>query len=373
MSITKAALQNVGGFDPMFVAAGDDVDLSWRLVELPEEKRAPIVSAPGAVVIHARRTTLRDYLRQQRGYGAGEGLLYKKYPLRTPQHSGLYGGAGTWLSALLGGPRVYHGAFGRGLFQSMYAGADLPWLAELPLTAEWIMSSYVLLILGRVSPLAGILGCVGIAGWIATAILTAAFADTDGRRISPPARAKLAMLCLIGPLMRSGARARTRFTLTPSGHSVPTAQFSFRGRIIIGADEGRAAEKIDPATLLAEMRAALVKYGLAVAATDGFKSWDLNIVLPAPLRVPINALRMSDGSIALVWRTSSDPMRTIFAVAAFVIAAMLLGWLTIVAVAIFAMTLASGLRRVPSLIGAAARSIAEARGLKVTVHAGETL
>jgi hypothetical protein len=82
---------------------------------------------------------------------------------------------------------------------------------------------------------------------------------------------------------------------------------------------------------------------------------------------------MSDGSIALVWRTSSDPMRTIFAVAAFVIAAMLLGWLTIVAVAIFAMTLASGLRRVPSLIGAAARSIAEARGLKVTVHAGETL
>ncbi|HLI80555.1 MAG TPA: glycosyltransferase, partial [Candidatus Binataceae bacterium] len=46
MAITKAALQNVDGFDPMFVAAGDDVDLSWRLAELPEEKRAPIVSAP---------------------------------------------------------------------------------------------------------------------------------------------------------------------------------------------------------------------------------------------------------------------------------------------------------------------------------------
>lgn len=130
---------------------------------------------------------------------------------------------------------------------------------------------------------------------------------------------------------------------------------------------------IDPATLLGEMRAALVKYGLAVAATDGFKSWDLNIMLPAPLRVPINALRVSDGSLALVWRTSLDPMRTILAVAAFVIAAMLLGWLTIVAMAIFAVTLASGLRRVPSLIGAAARSIAEARGLKITLRAGETL
>ena len=374
MAITKAALQNVGGFDPMFVAAGDDVDLSWRLAELPEEKRAPIVSAPGAVVIHERRASVRDYLRQQRGYGSGEGLLYKKYPLRSPQHSGLYGGAGTWLSALLGGPRVYHGAFGRGLFQSMYAGADLPWLAELPQTAEWIMSSYVLLILGRVSPIAGILGCIGLAAWIATAILTAAFADPDGRRISPSARAKLAMLCLIGPLLRSGARARTRFTFTPSGHSVPSALFRFRGRIVISADERRAADKIDPAALLAEMRAALVKYGLAVAATDGFKAWDLNVVLPPAIRVPINALRMNDGTIALVWRTSVEPIGTIVIAVAFAIALIAVGWaITIVAVIVFAAVRMFRLRRVPSMIVAAARSIAEARGLKVTGGARETL
>ena len=31
MAITKAALIKAGGFDPMFTAAGDDVDLSWRL------------------------------------------------------------------------------------------------------------------------------------------------------------------------------------------------------------------------------------------------------------------------------------------------------------------------------------------------------
>src|SRR5580704_11269163 len=169
MAIAKTALQNAGGFDPSFVAAGDDVDLSWRLAELPEEKRAPIVSAPGAVVIHQRRATLSDYLRQQRGYGAGEGLLYKKYPLRTAQHAGLYGGAGTWLSALLGGPRVYHGAFGRGLFQSLYAGADLPWLAELPQTFEWVAASLLLAMLGAVSRLLSALGCLGIIISIATA------------------------------------------------------------------------------------------------------------------------------------------------------------------------------------------------------------
>ena len=370
MAITKAALQNVGGFDPMFVTAGDDVDLSWRLAALPEEKRAPVVNAPGAVVIHDRRASLREYLRQQRGYGKGEALLYKKYPLSTSAHAGMYGGAASWLSALLGGPRVYHGAFGRGLFQSMYAGADLPWLAELPQTGVWIVSSCILLILGRVSALACVLGSVGIAGWIAAAILTAAFADTDVRRISRLARAKLAMLCLIGPPLRSWGRARTRFTLSPSGHSVPDAVFSSRGRIVISADAGRATEKIDPAMLLAEMHGALVKYGLAVATTDGFKSWDLSIILPGPIRVPINSLRMPDGSIALVWRTSADPIQTFAYAALVVVAWILLGWLVAVMLIIVGV---SSLRRVPSLITAAARSIAESRGLKVTVGARQTL
>jgi len=66
-------------------------------------------------------------------------------------------------------------------------------------------------------------------------------------------------------------------------------------------------------------------------------------------------------------------MRTIFAVAVFVIVAMLPGWLTIVAVAIFVAAIASGLRRVPSLIATAARSIADSRGLKITIGARETL
>ena len=54
MAITKAALQKVGGFDPMFTAAGDDVDLSWRLAASNET----LAYAPGAVVIHERRATL---------------------------------------------------------------------------------------------------------------------------------------------------------------------------------------------------------------------------------------------------------------------------------------------------------------------------
>ena len=240
----------------------------------------------GAVVIHERRATLRDYLRQQRGYGVGEGLLYKKYPLRTPQRVGLYGGAGSWLSALLGGPRVYHGAFGRGLFQSVYAGADVPWLAELPQTFEWVAASVILALAGGLSPLLGTLGCLGIIISIATAILSAVFADADGREIPAGNRVTLAMLYLVGPLARSFERERVRFSLAREAEDVPTVPFSSRGRIIFSADGDSVIDKMDSAVLLAEMRAALVKYGLAVAATDGFKAWDLNIVLAPAIRVP---------------------------------------------------------------------------------------
>jgi glycosyltransferase involved in cell wall biosynthesis len=379
MAITKVALREVGGFDTSFIAAGDDVDLSWRLADLPAETKAPLVDAPGAVVIHARRVTLRDYLRQQRSYGAGEGLLYKKYPLRTLERVGLYGGAGSWLSALLGGPRVYHGAFGRGLFQSVYAAGDVPWLAELPQTFAWVALSVILAMVGGLSPLLGTLGCFGIVIWIATAILSAAFADADGREISLSTRITLAMLYLLGPPVRSFERERVRFALARAAHEVPTVPFSSRGRIIFSADEGSVADKIDSATLLAEMRAALVKDGLAVAATDGFKAWDLSIVLPPAIRVPLNALRMSDGTIALAWRVKTEPTSTIIAAVLIFIALIACGLSAIGSIGGTALVIAIAiapaivrLQRVPSLLAAAAESIAKARGLKVVIRAGET-
>jgi glycosyltransferase involved in cell wall biosynthesis len=378
MAVTKSALHEVGGFDTSFIAAGDDVDLSWRLADLPAEKRAPLINAPGAVVTHERRATLRDYLRQQRGYGGGEGLLYKKYPLRTLGGAGLYGGTGSWLSALLGGPRVYHGAFGRGLFQTLYASADVPWLAELPQTIEWIAISLILVIAGELSPLLGTLGWLGIALWIATAILSAAFADADGRRISLSTRITLAILYMTGPLVRSFERERVRFTLAREAHDLPTVPFSSRGRNIFSADGGAVADKIDSAALLAELRAALVKYGLAVAATDGFKAWDLNLVLPPAIRVPLNALRMSDGTIALAWRTKTEPTGTIVAAALIFVALIACGASPIASLGGTAVLLAIAiapaivrLRRVPSMLAAAAESIAKAKGLKIAVHAGE--
>ena len=72
MAFRREALEATAGFDPVFRAAGDDVDLCWRL----QNKGYKIGFCPAAVVWHFRRNTVRDYLKQQRGYGKAETLLF---------------------------------------------------------------------------------------------------------------------------------------------------------------------------------------------------------------------------------------------------------------------------------------------------------
>ncbi len=78
MAFRREALEATAGFDPVFRAAGDDVDLCWRL----QNKGYKIGFSPAAVVWHFRRNTVRDYLKQQRGYGKAEALLFFKHPYR---------------------------------------------------------------------------------------------------------------------------------------------------------------------------------------------------------------------------------------------------------------------------------------------------
>lgn len=63
MSFRKEALQDIGGFDPIFRAAGDDVDVCWRLLA----KGYQIGFNPSAVVWQHRRPSVKAYWRQQVG------------------------------------------------------------------------------------------------------------------------------------------------------------------------------------------------------------------------------------------------------------------------------------------------------------------
>src|SRR5437667_249445 len=76
MAFRREALEAIGGFDPHFRIAGDDVDLCWRL----QERGGVIGYAPAALVWHHRRKSIRKYWKQQLGYGRAEALLERKWP-----------------------------------------------------------------------------------------------------------------------------------------------------------------------------------------------------------------------------------------------------------------------------------------------------
>ena len=126
LAIRKDALERIGGFQPEFVAAGDDVDVCWRLRE-----QGVLCFVPGAMVWHHRRFTVRAYLCQQRGYGHAEALLMKAHPERF----GPLGGA-RWRGGIYGDRlpadhpvegSIFHGPFGLGAFQVIYASSSFRW------------------------------------------------------------------------------------------------------------------------------------------------------------------------------------------------------------------------------------------------------
>ena len=147
MAFRKSALMAIGGFDPRFRTAGDDVDVCWRILD----QGWKIGFNPAAIVWHHRRNSLRAYWRQQKGYGRAEALLEAKWPEK-------YNSVGhlTWAGRLYGNGltrtlgfrrgRIYQGSWGGALFQSIYEPASNG-LASLPLMPEWYLLIAVLALL----------------------------------------------------------------------------------------------------------------------------------------------------------------------------------------------------------------------------------
>ena len=71
MTFYQWALAEIGGFDPIFHRAGDDVDICWRL----QQRGYKIGFSPAGFVWHCRRSTVAAYLGQQNGYGEAEAML----------------------------------------------------------------------------------------------------------------------------------------------------------------------------------------------------------------------------------------------------------------------------------------------------------
>ena len=371
MIVDKAAAQAAGGFDPMFTAAGDDVDFSWRL----NERKLTIASAPAAVVIHRRRPTLAAYVEQQRGYGRGEGLLFRKYPLKAGSADAMYGGV-SWLGGLFGGARIYYGAFGRGLFQSVYPDADTSPLLQLPLTMPWVAIAIVMIVAGLASAPMAWLGWAAIALTLASAIRIAALrTPSDGARTTVAARAMLAVAALAGGLARSAARERIKWSSAPPPGPADdeAATVRARGRVLVTLAEPLGLGGIEP--LLDAMRAALVRHGLAAAAGDRYETYDLVIVIPPAMRVHLNGLELEDGRVALSWRAVPAGRRIAVVAAAIVVVMLATGFSgtgAIAAAAIAGVCAAAlavlHLSRLPAALKAAAADAVAALGARAHVE-----
>ncbi len=223
MAFRRAALQEIGGFDPRFRAAGDDVDVCWRL----RERGWTLGFSPAAVVWHHRRNSVRAYWKQQVGYGKAEALLERKWP---EQYNPL--GHLAWAGRLYGkglsqalawrSGRIYQGTWGAAPFQSLYQ-RPMGVLSSLPLMPEWYLAIVALTALGALAFLwpyfllaLPLLALVAGAP-LAQASLSAARASFQSAPPSRFARLKLrcltAFLHLLQPLARLSGRIRHGLTL----------------------------------------------------------------------------------------------------------------------------------------------------------------
>jgi GT2 family glycosyltransferase len=204
MAFDRQVLLSLGGFDPQFRQAGDDVDICWRLLDAGYQ----IGYAPGAIVWHHRRSTVSAYLRQQKGYGRSEAVVYFKHPQRfnavsRPCWQGVIYGEGAVGLPLIP-PAIYQGRFGSALFQSIYRGNQYSRLG-MTVCLEWHLLAAALLLL---TPLFAPLVFVSLALWSVTLAVTgySAWQAPLPRQMSSWSRWLVWLLHILQPIVRGGHR-----------------------------------------------------------------------------------------------------------------------------------------------------------------------
>ncbi|MCX7722891.1 MAG: glycosyltransferase [Verrucomicrobiae bacterium] len=210
MAFYKHALLAVGGFDPVFRQAGDDVDLCWRL----RQAGFKIGFSPAAVVWHHRRATIGEYLRQQYGYGRAEAILMEKHP----EHFN-FTGACTWRGriygaaltrAQLGRALIYHGRFATGMFQTLYGGFQLDPLMVCASPEYHVFVTLPLVVMSALLAWVWPLALASLALSVGVCVLAGARATIPREKLRWWSRPMVALLHFLQPLARGLGRYEGR-------------------------------------------------------------------------------------------------------------------------------------------------------------------
>ena len=204
MAFRREALLALGGFNPIFGCAADDVDVCWRFQAVGAE----IAFAPAALVWHHHRSSVRAYWKQQFGYGQSEAWLTRRHPEKfvdgRARWSGRIYSPLPWVLPI-GERRINAGVWGMAPFPSVYhaSGAGL---AFLPHQARWQVLSALLVAVGWTGVAAGF----PRQGTVIALLGALAFLTTVTRCIQRALRVDIDALPRIGRLPRSASRALYR-------------------------------------------------------------------------------------------------------------------------------------------------------------------
>jgi len=213
MAFYKWALEEIGGFDPLFTKAGDDVDVCWRL----QQRGYKLGFSPAGFVWHYRRSTVAAYLRQQRGYGEAEALLVRKHPEYFNSLGGSLWQGRIYTSAKIGvvirRPIIYHGVFGSGFFQSIYRQQASLALMFLTSLEYHVLATLPLLVLSTVLPSLWPLGITSLVVSLALCATAGFQAELPRKKRRPWSRPLVALLFCLQPIVRGWARYQGRLSL----------------------------------------------------------------------------------------------------------------------------------------------------------------
>ena len=310
MAFRRAALAAIDGFDPIYRAAGDDVDLCWRL----QERGGVIGFAPAAMVWHHRRNSARMYWKQQQGYGKAEALLEQKWPKK-------YNALGhlTWSGRLYGKGltmavdsrrwRIYQGPFGMAPFQSLYERGNAGW-TSLALMPEWYFLVAILVAgvaLGALwSPLLALAPVLtlAVALPIAQALLSAGRARFTSEQKTLTQRFRLYSLTFAMHLLQPVARLRGRLR-----HGLRPWRMRGRGRkadvfqrIAIWRETW-----LDPEQVIRTVCGQLHRHDCVVRFGEAYDDWDIELRCGFLGTLRIRAVLEQHARGSQLWRFKTWP------------------------------------------------------------------
>ena len=280
MAFHRWAFESIGGFDPEYRKAGDDVDFCWRL----QQAGRVIAFSPTAIVWHHRRFTLRAFLKQQDGYGEAESMLRFKHLI-------FFGptGSAKWRGQIYGAPRstwfinrpvIYHGIFGEGFFQSMYPTPESEVAAYLR-SIEWFALTIFLFGLGIFLPALRIVPYLMLGGTLCVALSYMVRASIEPKFDTVHARLLVMLLAFAQPLVRGWSRYFTwlHFKRTPRSVIRAHERLPDGARIagslsrrVFWSEEGR-----DRHYLLGAIFQLLDEEGWRYSTDSGWNEWDIQI------------------------------------------------------------------------------------------------